>query len=74
VADLFFGSPLKAAGTLGIAFASFRAILYYNLQYILAAHISNNVPRDATVVEFGCGTGVSSLAKRPPMRQVAAHS
>ena len=59
VVDLFFGSPLKTAGTLGISFASFRAILYYNLQYILAAHISNNVPRDATVVEFGCGTGLS---------------
>ena len=59
VVDLFFGSPLKTAGTLGISFASFRAILYYNLQYILAAHISNNVPRDATVVEFGCGTGLT---------------
>jgi len=27
------------------------------LQYLLAAHISNNVPPGAKVVEFGCGTG-----------------
>ena len=59
ITDAFFGTPLKAAGTLGISFATFRAILYYQLQYILAAHISNNVPPNARVVEFGSGTGLS---------------
>jgi len=31
--DALFGSPLKLAGTLGISFASFRAILYFHVSH-----------------------------------------
>lgn len=57
VLDLFFGSPLKLAGTLGASFASYQVVLYWRLQYLLAAHLSNNVKPGARVVEYGVGTG-----------------
>ena len=31
--DALFGSPLKLAGTLGVSFASFRAILYFHVSH-----------------------------------------
>ncbi len=47
VTDALFGTPLKAAGTLGISFASFRAILYFNVRTNVVSSASTN-PRVST--------------------------
>jgi hypothetical protein len=51
--DALAGTPLKLAGTLGISAASWQALVWGNREYILAAHVQNNTPPGAVVVEYG---------------------
>lgn len=48
---------VPVVGTLGISFMVYRAIVYSRIQYITAALLGNQTPRDASVLEIGVGGG-----------------
>jgi len=48
---------VPVVGTLGISFMVYRAVVYSRIQYITAALLGNQTPRDASVLEIGVGGG-----------------
>ena len=48
---------VPVVATLGISFMVYRAALYSRIQYITAALLGNQTPRDSSVLEIGVGGG-----------------